>query len=203
MCGRYYLADFTEEEAKEYYDILNDLDKKIKSPGYDIKVKTSGEIFPTDIVPIIANNKDQEIKAFAMEWGFAPFQEKGRPIINARSETASEKQTFKKSMIERRCLIPAAYYYEWEKQSSGKIKHEIHPVGQSAFFMAGLYRMESDKQTPVFTILTRDAAPGIRFIHDRMPVILPEGARNDWLNLKYDADEIIQAALLDMQYKPA
>jgi len=67
--------------------------------------------------------------------------------------------------------------------------------------MAGLYRIESEKNIPVFTILTRDAAPDIRFIHNRMPVILPKGARNDWLNLGHNADEIIRTSLLDMEYR--
>jgi len=203
MCGRYYLADFDEEEVKEYYKILEELDRKIATPDYDIKVKTRGEIFPTDIVPVIANNKEKVIKAFPMYWGYRPFQEGGRPLINARSESASEKPTFRKSMMERRCLIPASYYFEWEGPKGSKTKHAIQPIDKDGFFMAGLYRLEKEKQVPVFTILTRDAAPDIKFIHHRMPVILPAGAREDWLNLDYNANEIIQAAMLDMKHRIA
>ena len=109
----------------------------------------------------------------------------------------------KKSMSERRCLIPASYYFEWEGQNGSKIKHVIQPIDKQAFFMAGLYRLEKEKQVPVFTILTRDAAPDIKFIHHRMPVILPAGAREDWLNLDNSAEEVIRAALLDMEHRIA
>lgn len=201
MCGRYYLGgNLTEDDVKDMKQILRDIDNmKLKSDN-DIVIKTEGEIFPTDIVPIVSNNKQKEIKAFPMQWGYKPFQQGGRPLINARSETASEKSMFKKSMEERRCLIPASHYYEWEGQKGSKTRHFIQPIDEETFFMAGLYRYESEKNIPVFTILTRDAAPDIKFIHHRMPVILPEGARTDWLNLDYNADEIIQAAMLDMKH---
>ena len=106
-------------------------------------------------------------------------------------------------MKERRRLIPASWYFEWEGQRGSKIKHTIQPHDKAGFFMAGLYRLEKEKQTPVFTILTRDAAPDIKFTHHRMPVILPKGTRNDWLNLDYNADEIIQAAMLNMEHRTA
>ena len=106
-------------------------------------------------------------------------------------------------MAERRCLIPASWYFEWEGQPGSKIKHAIQPIDKYAFFMAGLYRLEKEKNIPVFTILTRDAAPDIKFIHHRMPVILPKGARSEWLNLDNNADDIIQAAILDMEHRTA
>jgi len=202
MCGRYFISDFTKEELEEYYDILNEIDRTIKADKSST-AKTRGEIFPSDIVPVIANNKEKQVRAFLMQWGYKPFQEGGRRLINARSETASEKSTFKKSMAERRCLIPASWYFEWEVQPGSKIKHAIQPLGKAGFYMAGLYRIESKKNIPVFTILTRDAAPDIKFIHQRMPVILPKGARNDWLNLNNNADEVIQAAMLDMEHRTA
>lgn len=198
MCGRYYLAGFNGAEVKEYYKVLEELDRKIKTPGYNLNVTMTGEIYPSFIVPVIANSKENQIKGFAMEWGYT--MNNGNRLINARSETASENPTFTKNMIENRCLIPASYYFEWEEQNSDKVKHALQPIGKTAFFMAGLYRMEEEKQTPVFTILTRAAAPNIKFIHERMPVILPAGARADWLNLDYNADEIIMVAALNMAH---
>jgi len=43
-------------------------------------------------------------------------------------------------------------------------------------------------------------APAIAFIHDRMPVILPEAARLDWLDPRHKSNEVIQAAMLDVEY---
>ena len=59
--------------------------------------------------------------------------------------------------------------------------------------------MEAGK--PVFTILTRNAAEGIAFIHERMPVILPNGATEDWLNPKYHGNDILKTAVTQMKYQ--
>ena len=67
-------------------------------------------------------------------------------------------------------------------------------------FMAGLYRIEGNKAR--FTILTRTPADSISFIHDRMPVILPKEAMYDWLNPRYAADDVIRAAVTDVQFVP-
>ena len=56
---------------------------------------------------------------------------------------------------------------------------------------------------PAFTILTRDAAPGIAFIHPRMPVLLPPDTTADWLNPSNNAEEVIAAALTEMEYQSA
>ena len=74
-------------------------------------LKTSGEIFPSDIVPVLANNRQMNIEPFAMRWWYS--FPNSRPIINARSETASQKALFKDGMLQRRCLIPASNYFEW------------------------------------------------------------------------------------------
>ena len=69
--------------------------------------------------------------------------------------------------------------------------------------MAGIYRYEREKQLPVFVILTREASPGIRFIHDRMPVILPPDARDAWVSDSADITGIIAAAMDDIIFVPA
>ena len=80
-----------------------------------------------------------------------------------------------------------------------KVKYAIEPKGSDGFFLAGIYRMEGGK--PVFAILTRDAAEGIAFIHERMPVILPNEAAEDWLNPKYHGNDILKTAVTQMKYQ--
>ena len=60
-----------------------------------------------------------------------------------------------------------------------------------------LYRLENG--APVFTILTREPAAAISFIHNRMPVILPKEAAGDWLNIRYDAGDVLAGAVQDVE----
>lgn len=168
MCGRYYIAP---EDDDDIMQIITALNRKNTA-------KTSGEIAPTDIVPVIANNRRMEPSAFAMKWGYS--LPDGHLIINARSETACEKQLFRDSMARRRCLIPASCYFEWEKRENKRVKYAIRAASESVTWLAGIYRFENE--TPVFAILTRLPADSIAFIHNRMPVIIPKRCIGDWLN---------------------
>ena len=77
--------------------------------------------------------------------------------------------------------------------------NQIEPKNSEGFYLAGIYRIEAGK--PVFTILTSAAAEGISFIHERMPVILPQGAAKDWLNPRYHGNDILRTAVTEMEYK--
>ena len=197
MCGRYYIAgdDLSEELSR----IMNELNRKKTPEG----LKTSGEIFPSDIVPVLANSRKQDVQPFAMRWGYA--FPNGRPIINARSETAAQKPMFRDGMQQRRCLVPASHYFEWERRGTERTKYAIRPANADLLYLAGIYHLENHNGVivPAFAILTRDAAPGIAFIHPRMPVLLPPDAASDWLNPGCHAEEVMASALMDMDYQPA
>ena len=153
MCGRYYIDDGIDSgELQEIIDAVN------RHSNAD-QVKTSGEIFPTDTVPIIANSRAMAPSAFAMSWGYS--LPDGKRIINARSESAEEKPMFRDGMAQRRCAVPATNYFEWERAGKRKTKYAIRPAGGGLMYMAGIYRMESGR--PVFTILTRSPAESISF----------------------------------------
>jgi putative SOS response-associated peptidase YedK len=119
MCGRFYIEK--DDPAEELLKIIAEIERKLKDDGLHIK---QGEIFPTDIVPAIANSKTHGVEPFAMKWGFSRFDGSG-VIINARSETAMERSMFRQPMLERRCLIPASNYFEWQAVGGKKIKHAI------------------------------------------------------------------------------
>ena len=197
MCGRYYIAK--DDLSDELSRMIDELNRKKTPEG----LKTSGEIFPSDIVPVLANSRKQDVQPFAMRWGYA--FPNGRPIINARSETAAQKPMFKDGMRQRRCVIPASHYFEWERRGAARTKYAIRPAHADTLYLAGIYHLENHDGVivPVFTILTRDAAPCIAFIHPRMPVLLPADAAPDWLNPGYNAEEVIAAALTDMEYQSA
>ncbi len=175
MCGRY----FVDAEEQHMHTLLEALDT-------ETTIRT-GEIFPTNTVPVIA--KYGELTA--MEWGFPRFDGKGC-IINARSETAAEKAMFRIPMQLGRCLIPASWYFEWEKAGTSKIKHAIQ-MPEPVTYLAGLSRTEQDGRTTC-VILTRQASDQIRYIHDRMPVILQPKFHDEWLHGRMPNKVLEQAA---------
>ena len=171
MCGRYYI----EIDDRELQDICDAIVRDKQEQEEQLEIKLSGEIFPTDIVPVQIGLGEYR----AMKWGFTGFD--GKPLINARSETALTKPTFRESMLIRRCLIPASGYFEWKKEATRKVKHRICVPGQPIYF-AGCYRQEVNVSTSSFVILTHAAVNGLEYIHNRMPVIIPKDYAGNWLH---------------------
>ena len=190
MCGRYYIPD--EDSAAELKEIIDQINRR-HNVGPVLK---TGEIAPSDTAPVLANNRSLAVTPFAMKWGYT--MSNGKLVFNARSETASEKPLFRDGMTQRRCLVPAAHYFEWEKRGREKTKYAIKPADVSVLYMAGIYRIENG--IPVFSILTREPASSISFIHDRMPVILPRELTTDWLNPRFKAEEVLRSATLDISF---
>ena len=105
MCGRYYIAE--DDLSDELSRMIDELNRKKTPEG----LKTSGEIFPSDIVPVLANSRKQDVQPFAMRWGYA--FPNGRPIINARSETAAQKPMFKDGIPSGRCCCGRTRFRAW------------------------------------------------------------------------------------------
>ena len=187
MCGRY---NFSKDSSSEMVQaVLENLQSR------HIEVKT-GEVFPGDVAAVIASNRKLEPQAFGMKWGYK--LPDGKLIFNARSETAAQKAMFADGMRQRRCLIPADCYYEWQKTGQGKQKYQLAPSDANGFFLAGIYRIEQG--SAVFSVLTKEPVESIAFIHHRMPVILPKEAMSDWLNPRYNGVEILNAAVGDIRF---
>lgn len=199
MCGRFY-TDFDDEQYREMLALL--YLKSERDAG--LLMLKSGEVFPTDTVAALDAAGPR-----AMRWGFARFDGKGK-VINARSETALEKNMFRAPMMTNpglpqtgRCLIPASGYFEWETREKQKIKYKLRPAKEGLFTFAGLYRSEVGQDTPVFVILTAPASGGISFIHDRMPLILTPEQRETWLNDPTSAGKLLEEGVQDIVYEPA
>ena len=187
MCGRYYVE--AKDTGEELLAMLQTLNRR------GLACKT-GEIFPTDTVAVIANSRALQPMPFAMTWGYT--LPGGKRLINARSESAADKPLFREGMLKRRCLIPASHYFEWSHDARARMKYAIRPEGTVMMYIAGLYRLEEGR--PVFTILTREPAPQIAFIHNRMPVILSRDAAGAWLRLQTPAAEVLARAEQDVVY---
>ena len=184
MCCRFFTGD--EEDDEELRAIIDAL-QRCGGGGAAV----ARDVLPTDTAAVIASSRRLSPGVFAMRWGFSGAG--GAPVINARSETAHERPMFAESIASRRCLIPAGWYYEWERRGRERVRYAIRPEEAGLMYMAGLYRL-----TPAgaqFTILTRGAAPDIAFIHPRMPVILPRDALADWIDPRRDGRALLDGAV--------
>ena len=190
MCCRYWMEE--SPELKPFVDAANRSPLKGRIVGTLAKpLKTAGEIRPTDICVTVAPDRFGKRAAFPMVWGYTGKQS---PLFNARIESADQKPMWKESLERRRCIIPASWYYEWEHltREDGKTragdKYMIQPKGAALTLMAGIYRIEDG--IPHFAILTREPGEEIRFIHDRMPVILGPQDAAQWIRPGITKEEI-------------
>ncbi|QNU65457.1 SOS response-associated peptidase [Ruminiclostridium herbifermentans] len=145
----------------------------------------TGEIFPTNIVPVITGVSGSKKIADLFKWGFPNYRQNSGVIINARSETLSEKPTFRKLLKNNRCLVPASGFYEWKTIENRKEKYLIRSVPDKLMYFAGLYNSFIDKNGIPFTsfvIITTEANSQMSQIHTRMPVILSSAKAMSWIN---------------------
>lgn len=134
----------------------------------------SGDIHPSEAAPVIrADGSDLVLEP--MQWGL-PLKGRGSLLINARAETVLTKKTFSEGVMRRRCLLPAALFYEWDRK---KDKVTFTLPGENIFFMAGFYNFYGTQ--PRFIIITTQANSSMTPVHDRMPLILGRRDIAAWL----------------------
>ena len=200
MCGRYY-TDMSPELRPIIEEAAQSPLSSVISHKLAKKMKAEGEVCPGDSAAVIALNRNGEKKSFPMVWGYSAG--KSRLIINARVETASEKNMFYDSWYRHRCVIPATAYIEWrrfhqEKKNAEKERYRICPE-KDMTWLCGLYRMEDG--IPHFVILTRNPGEEISFIHDRMPMIISGNDIDAWIDPKTDPSEIAGRAVTKMMFE--
>ena len=123
------------------------------------------------------------------EWGIVPSWAEGkkdfRPLINARLETLMEKVSFKKLIKNNRCIVIADGYYEWKRQE--KEKSISSKTDCSLIFFAAIH------QNNQFCIITREATNKVKEIHHREPLIVNEEQILNYLDIKKEGVDILQA----------
>ena len=162
-------------EPKEMAEVLIKVRKMALAQDMSVMLGKSlfmsGDLYPSDIAPVLAPNKYGQMAIFPMAWGFT-HKATTKPLANCRVETADTKALWRDSWYRRRCVIPASWYYEWgypvyeedsrsmlEHRNTKKVKFAIQSEGSDITYIAGLYRYEehSGMQIPMFSILTREA----------------------------------------------
>jgi putative SOS response-associated peptidase YedK len=155
---------------------------------------------PVAAVRIGSEGKERELAL--MRWGLIPFWAKdssiGARMINARSETAAEKPSFRTAFRRRRCLVLADGFYEWQKVDGTKQPVYVSLQDREAFAFAGLWDRWDDPENGVVescTVLTVEPNELLRPIHSRMPVILNPSDYSLWLDREVNEPERLQALL--------
>ena len=146
-------------------------------------------VAPTQQVPVIRASSDGCNRLDYLQWGLIPSWAKERSIgskmINARSETVTEKPAFRQAVKYRRCLVPASGFYEWVQEGKLKLPYSLQVKGGSPMVFAGLWESWKGPEGETVescTILTTAANPLVQVIHERMPVILHPGEYGVWLD---------------------
>jgi putative SOS response-associated peptidase YedK len=178
MCGRFTLTVSPEELQAAFPDFIIPPDMP---PSYNIA--------PSQPIPVIPNDGSARMDFY--QWGLIPSWTKTSQLgkyslINARSETAAEKSSFKNNLRRWRCLILADGFFEWSKSGpgGGKTPYYITLNDHSPFAFAGLWDLwqspEGD-QLKTACILTTTPNDLVKPIHNRMPVILAPESYSSWL----------------------
>lgn len=190
MCGRFtlhsrlnlLLQQFAIEAGPEW------------APRYNIA--------PTQWSLVVRERAGGQREMVRLRWGLVPSWAKevsiGQRMINARSETVSEKPSFRAAFKKRRCLVPADGYYEWAKTEEGKQPYYIRLHDETPFAMAGLWESwhaGREDALETFTVITTDACLATQSIHDRMPVIVRPDDYALWLDPEFEGTDALKELL--------
>ncbi len=182
MCGRFTLTDTDNFSSHFNITTTTNISEKI-TPHYNIA--------PTQIIPVIYKDENQENRIEFRKWDLVPFWAKdpkiGYGMINARAETLTQKPSFKNLIKSKRFLVPSSGFYEWKKIDKRKVPYYVEVIEIKMFSFAGLYDNWKDnavKELKTFTMITTDANNTLKPIHNRMPVILEKEYEEKWLDIK-------------------
>jgi putative SOS response-associated peptidase YedK len=188
MCGRYTLKTPVSVLAERFE--IEDSPSSI-TPSYNIA--------PTQqVATVLAENGKRKLEM--LHWGLIPSWAKdpevGNRMINARAETVAEKPSYRKAFQERRCLILADGFYEWQKTDNGKQPFYIRMQDESPFAFAGLWESwRNGREIRSCTIITTAPNELAAPIHNRMPVILDPEDYEMWLDPDFDERDPLTSLL--------
>ena len=178
MCGR-FTQDLDEEELIDLYDLDS------AEPRQALRSRWNGA--PTQEFALCRMDHTGRRVLAQHRWGLVPPWARdpkiGARLINARSESADSKPSFRSAFRRRRCLIPANGWFEWRAAAGVKQPWWISLEG-GPFSFAGLWEAWDKGGGPMysFTILTCPATESLKAIHDRQPSIIPPtGTSSGWI----------------------
>ena len=181
MCGRFNSIASGKDFASVYdAQFLTD------------ELSSNFNVAPTTLVYVL-HRQDVGRVLDVMSWGLVPSWSKDKTrsasMINARSETLTEKPSFRNLVSEHRCILPIQGFYEWQNLASETKKpkkqaHYITRVDEQPMTLAGLWTIWKQPDSSLLrtcTIITTEANEILSPIHHRMPVILERDSVDIWL----------------------
>ncbi|ADN35741.1 protein of unknown function DUF159 [Methanolacinia petrolearia DSM 11571] len=185
MCGRF--AFFNAEGFEDVHRNFNPL--PILPLSYNIS--------PGRSIPVVCQDGNENPEVVFAKWGLVPFwkknDESGAWLINARSDSLTEKPAFRDNFREHRCLIPANGFYEWRHEGTRKVPYYIH-FDRPLIAFAGIYDTwtapEGDGRNSC-CIITAGANAEVKQVHDRMPAILSGKDCRRWLSPGLSQDDYL------------
>lgn len=176
MCGRYSIV-VNGKKIQQQIPFLEEVGTI--EPNYNVA--------PTQRTYVITNEAPSELSEF--RWGLVPFWSKeGKPsgrMINARLEGIETKPSFRGPIKSRRCLVLADSFYEWKRHGKEKIPYRIMRPDEELLVFAGIWEKWDKGEKPLYTfsIITTEPNREMKFVHNRMPMVLPHPEQWDrWLN---------------------
>ena len=173
MCGRYFIDNEMWREIKKICRQIDDAKLKV----------TRADVRPTDLAWVLTGV--QEIHPETMNWGFTSQYQNGL-LINARAETVLSKPSFRNSVRNCRCVIPAAGFYEWNRE---KEQVSFTMPQSKILYMDGIWQPTDEGRQ--FTILTTMPNDSVSPVHDRMPLVLLPEEIQPWIQEWEIAEEIL------------
>ncbi len=190
MCGR-FTQDLDEEEIVDLYDL------DWAEPRQVLRSRWNGA--PTQEFALCRMDHAGRRILAQHRWGLVPAWARdpkiGARLINARSESAESKPSFRAAFRRRRCLIPANGWFEWQAAVGAKQPWWIS-LRSRPFSFAGLWEAWDKGVGPVysFTILTCPATESLQKIHDRQPAIIPPDRYAEWLDPGTEVPRLLELA---------
>ena len=179
MCGRYFWKDDAEDAFLEDFPDLAGVVRRLRA----------GDYTPGMSATALAAESGSGVRAELLLWGFPGF-DKGKLLINARAESVKDRPTFSDSFAGRRCALPAAGFYEWDKK---KEKVIFTLPDRPILYLAGIFRPYGEEKR--FVVLTREANASMEPVHDRMPLILTGDEVLPWVSDAAKAGDILTKEL--------
>ena len=194
MCGRYFWTDDAEDAFLEDFPDLAGAVRRLRAgdytPGMSAAAIAAGPAGSSEAAGVSGpSGTGSGIRMETLLWGFPGF-DKGKLLINARAESVKDRPTFTESFAGRRCALPAAGFYEWDKK---KEKVIFTLPDKPILYLAGIYRPYGAEIR--FVVLTREANASMEPVHDRMPLILSGEEVIPWVSDAAKAGDLLTKEL--------